>query len=117
MTSISVTPGKNNIGAYINNINLNKLEDSLLKQIKVWLKNKSEDRKKSIASASRIYIIINVTLRPISVHFARIWACDISFEPHRPPYEQVMGEFASSELRAARPQRAKMSFYYYIKYQ
>ena len=37
MTSISVTPGKNNIGAYINNINLNKLEDSLLKQIKETL--------------------------------------------------------------------------------
>jgi len=81
----------------------------------VWLKNKSEDRKKSIASASGIYIIINVTLRPVSVRFARIWACDISFEPHRPPYEQVMGEIRFE--RAARPQRAKMSFCYYIQYQ
>ena len=34
MTSISITPGKNNIGAYINNINLNKLENSPLNQIK-----------------------------------------------------------------------------------
>ena len=75
----------------------------------VWLKNKSEDRKKSIASASRIYIIINVTLRPISEPFARIWACDISFEPHRPPYEQVMGEIRFA--RAVRPQRVKLCFF------
>ena len=34
MTSISITPGKNNVGAYINNINLNKLENSPLDQIK-----------------------------------------------------------------------------------
>ncbi len=37
MTSISVTPGKNNVGAYINNINLNKLENSPLNQIKETL--------------------------------------------------------------------------------
>ena len=35
--NLSITPGKNNIGAYINNINLNKLGDSPLKQIKETL--------------------------------------------------------------------------------
>ena len=40
--NIKVQPGKNNIGAYINNINLNKLEDSLLKQIKETLQLKEK---------------------------------------------------------------------------
>ena len=79
----------------------------------VWLKNKSEDRKKSIASASGIYIIINVTLRPISVRFARIWACDSSLEPSCHRNDRIMGNFRFA--RAARPQRAKMCFAHYIK--
>ena len=37
MTNISITPGKNNVGAYINNININKLEVSPIKQIKETL--------------------------------------------------------------------------------
>ena len=34
MTSISITPGKNNVGAYINNINLNELSEELTFKIK-----------------------------------------------------------------------------------
>ena len=34
MNSISITPGKNNVGAYINNVNLNQLNNDLTKQIK-----------------------------------------------------------------------------------
>ena len=34
MTSISITPGKNNVGAYINNINLNELSKELTFKIK-----------------------------------------------------------------------------------
>ena len=37
MNSLSITPGKNNVGAYVNNINLNYLEDFLTKQIKETL--------------------------------------------------------------------------------
>ena len=34
MNSISIVPGKNNVGAYINNINLNKLDQNLIQNIK-----------------------------------------------------------------------------------
>ena len=34
MKSISITPGKNNVGAYINDVNLNKLNNDLAVQIK-----------------------------------------------------------------------------------
>ena len=34
MNSISITPGKNNVGAYINDVNLNKLSKDLTDQIK-----------------------------------------------------------------------------------
>ena len=34
MKSVSITPGKNNVGAYINDINLNKLNNDLTGQIK-----------------------------------------------------------------------------------
>ena len=34
MKPISITSGKNNVGAYINDINLNKLNNSLIDQIK-----------------------------------------------------------------------------------
>ena len=34
MNNISITPGKNNVGAYINNLDLNKLEHSQSSQIK-----------------------------------------------------------------------------------
>ena len=34
MKSISITPGKNNVGAYINDVNLNKLNNNLKGQIK-----------------------------------------------------------------------------------
>ena len=37
MNNISITPGKNNIGAYIDNVNLNNLKDSPIKQIKETL--------------------------------------------------------------------------------
>ena len=37
MNSISITPGKNNVGAYINNINLNKLNKDLTIEIKKTL--------------------------------------------------------------------------------
>ena len=37
MNSISITPGKNNVGAYINNINLNKLNKNLTIEIKKTL--------------------------------------------------------------------------------
>ena len=30
MNSISIVPGKNNVGAYINNINLNKLDQNII---------------------------------------------------------------------------------------
>ena len=39
MNSISITPGKNNVGAYINNINLNKLNKDLTIEIKKRLIN------------------------------------------------------------------------------
>ncbi len=34
MNSISITPGKNNVGAYINGVNLKQLDDNLTNQIK-----------------------------------------------------------------------------------
>ena len=34
MKSVSITPGKNNVGAYINDVNLNKLNNDLTGQIK-----------------------------------------------------------------------------------
>ena len=34
MNSISITPGKNNVGAYINNVNLNEINYDLTNQIK-----------------------------------------------------------------------------------
>ena len=34
MKSVSITPGKNNVGAYINDVNLNKLNNDLTDQIK-----------------------------------------------------------------------------------
>ena len=34
MNSVSITPGKNNVGAYINDVNLNKLTNDLAVQIK-----------------------------------------------------------------------------------
>ncbi len=34
MNSISITPGKNNVGAYINGVNLKQLDDNLINQIK-----------------------------------------------------------------------------------
>ena len=34
MSSISITPGKNKVGAYINNINLNELNQNLTNEIK-----------------------------------------------------------------------------------
>ena len=37
MNSTSITPGKNNVGAYINNINLNKLNKDLTIEIKKTL--------------------------------------------------------------------------------
>ena len=37
MNSISITPGKNNVGAYINDVNLNQLNNNLIDQIKDML--------------------------------------------------------------------------------
>ena len=34
MSPISITPGKNNVGAYVNNVNLNKIDNNLTDQIK-----------------------------------------------------------------------------------
>ena len=39
MKSVSITPGKNNVGAYINDVNLNKLNNDLTGQIKDILNN------------------------------------------------------------------------------
>ena len=39
MTNISITNSKNNVGAYINDINLEKLDQSKAEEIKKALKN------------------------------------------------------------------------------
>jgi len=39
MINISISPGQNNVGAYIKNLNLNNLQQDLTKQIKIILNN------------------------------------------------------------------------------
>ena len=57
-----------------------------------------------------IYIIINVSLWVISAPRGWIWACDSSLEPSCYKNDHVMGNFRFA--CTARPQCAKMYFYY-----
>ena len=118
MNSISITPGKNNVGAYINNINLNELNEDLTNTIKntldkygvIFIKNQKLDSNsyqnfaKSIGQLVEYprlkglenYPYINVLERKPtdkSLAFGGSWLHqDTSYlEKNRPRYTMLMG--------------------------
>ena len=108
MKSVSITPGKNNVGAYINDVNLNKLNNDLTGQIKdilnkygvIFIKKQNLDSRQLVEyprlKGLENFPYINVLERKPSdksLAFGGSWLHqDTSYlEKDRPRYTMLMG--------------------------